>query len=186
MRRRVLEVSTFAAVAVLATATAAGCAQTVTGTAQREEGSVPDPDRTYGYVDDRCGLLDDSTVQATLGAADVVRPFSGAVCQYILSKPGGGTVDVTFSWFDTGNLAREHELAARRGATVKDMVVERHQAFSARRDVTGAACSATAAAGTGVLSWWVQYRGQKSGGQKAGEPCADALKLLTATLRSDM
>jgi hypothetical protein len=88
---------------------------------------------------------------------------------------------VTFSWFDEGDLAREHELAARRGAVVKDMVVERHQAFSARRDITGAACSATAAAGTGVLSWWVQYRGQKT-----GEPCADALKLLTATLRSDM
>ncbi|BBX71943.1 DUF3558 domain-containing protein [Mycolicibacterium psychrotolerans] len=178
MRRRVLEVLI---VAVLGAATAGGCAQTVEGMAQREDGTVPDPDRTYGYVDDRCGLLDDSTVQATLGAAEVVRPYSGAVCQYILSRPGAGTIDVTFSWFDTGNLAREHDLAARRGAVVKDTVVERHQAFSARRDVTGVACSATAAAGTGVLSWWVQYRGQKT-----GDPCVDAQKLLTATLRSDM
>jgi hypothetical protein len=60
-------------------------------------------------------------------------------------------------------------------------VVERHQAFLARRDTTGAACSATAAAGTGVLSWWVQYRSQHN-----GDPCKDAEKLLTATLQSDM
>ncbi|HEY9262980.1 MAG TPA: DUF3558 family protein, partial [Mycobacterium sp.] len=58
---------------------------------------------------------------------------------------------------------------------------ERHDAFAARRDTTGAACSATAAAGTGVLSWWVQYRGQTT-----GDPCVDAEKLLSATLRSDM
>ena len=72
------------------------------------------------------------------------------------------------------------ELAAR-GAVVKDIVVERHGGFLARRDTTGAACSATAAAGTGVLSWWVQYRGQST-----GDPCVDAEKLLAATLRSDL
>ncbi|MEW5813698.1 MAG: DUF3558 domain-containing protein [Actinomycetota bacterium] len=181
MRQPVMNALAVAVAGVLATATAGGCAHTVEGAAQREDGSVPDPDRSYGYVDDRCGLLDDSTVQATLSATDVIRPYSGAVCQYILSRPGAVTVDVTFSWFDTGSLAREREVAAQRGAAVKDTVVERHQAFSARRDVTGAACSATAAAGTGVLSWWVQYRGQKS-----GDPCVDAVKLLTATLRSDM
>lgn len=179
--RRVVSALTVAVAGVLVTATAGGCAHTVGGVAQRQEGSVPDPDRSYGYVDDRCGLLDDSTVQATLGADDVIRPFSGAVCQYILSRPGAVTVDVTFSWFDTGSLAGEREVAAARGAVVKDTVLERHQAFSARRDVTGAACSATAAAGTGVLSWWVQYRGRKT-----GDPCVDAVKLLTATLRSDM
>jgi hypothetical protein len=51
----------------------------------------------------------------------------------------------------------------------------------ARRDTTGAACSATAAAGTGVLSWWVQFRGQST-----GDPCTDAEKLLSATLQADM
>ena len=82
-------------------------------------------------------------------------------------------VDVTFSWYETGNLDRERELASERGATITEKVVERHQAFLARRDTTGAACSATAAAGTGVLSWWVQFRGQRS-----GDPCKDAEKLL--------
>jgi len=109
-----------------------------------------------------------------------VRPYSGAVCQYVLSR-GSAIVDVTFSWYETGTLDRERALATERGATITEKVVERHQAFLARRDTTGAACSATAAAGTGVLSWWVQYRGQRS-----GDPCTDAEKLLTATLQSDM
>jgi predicted small secreted protein len=181
MRRRVGQVLL---VAVTATAVAA-CSQTVGGVAQRADSGVPDPDRSYGYVDNRCGLLDDTSVQATLGAAEVTRPYSGAVCQYILSlrppNTAATTVDVTFSWFEAGSLERERGLAAARGAVVKDIIVERHKAFSARRDKTGVACSATAAAGTGVLSWWVQLRGQKT-----GDPCADAEKLLSATLRSDM
>lgn len=169
------------AVAVATTATVVGCAQTVTGVAQRSDAGAVDPDRSYGYVDDRCGLLDDTTVQATVGADQITRPYSGAVCQYILRVGSDATVDVTFSWFDTGDLQRERDLATARGADVTDAVVDRHEAFSARRDTTGAACSATAAAGTGVLSWWVQYRGQTT-----GDPCLDAEKLLAATLRSDM
>ncbi len=180
MRRRVRQ---FLIVAVTATGTVTACSQIVGGTAQRADPGVPDLGRSYGYVDDRCGLLDDSSVQATLGADDVARPYSGAVCQYILSRSGAAptTVDVTFSWFEAGSLDRERELAAARGAVVTNIVVERHHAFSARRDITGVACSATAAAGTGVLSWWVQYRGQSS-----GDPCADAEKLLSATLRADL
>ncbi len=171
-------------VAVTTTATVAGCSQTVSGTAQRSDVGVPDPGRSYGYVDDRCGLLDNSSVQATLGADEVTRPYSGAVCQYILSRRAGGgavTIDATFSWFDTGSLPRERELATARGSAVTDAVVERHETFFARRDTTGAACSATAAAGSGALSWWVQYRGETT-----GDPCLDAEKLLSATLRSDM
>ena len=172
-------------VAVSATATVTGCAHTVTGTAQSEQASVPDPDRSYGYVDDRCGLLEDGTVQELLGADSVTRPYSGAVCQYVLSVKSGptsATIDVVFSWFAAGTLQREREVATARGAVVEDAVIERHQAFFARRDTTGAACSATAAAGSGVLAWWVQYRGRGS----TGNPCAEAEKLLSATLRSDM
>lgn len=159
----------------------AGCAHSVTGTAlPAQPDAVPDPDRDYGYADNRCGLLEDSTVSETLAADEVVRPYSGAVCQYVLMRDEV-MVDVTFSWFDTGSLQRERTLAADRGAEVSDTVVERHPAFLARRSTTGVACSATAAAGSGVLSWWVQYRGQKS-----GDPCVDAERLLSATLSSDL
>lgn len=172
--------SPIAVAAVVAVVTVAGCAETVRGSAQRARSAVPDPDRSYGYVDDRCGLLEDDTVRETLGAEIVTRPYSGAVCQYVLFR-GDETVDVTFSWFEAGSLDRERALATDRGAKVTETVVERHQAFIARRDTTGAACSATAAAGTGVLSWWVQLRGQSG-----SDPCPDAEKLLSATLRSDM
>jgi hypothetical protein len=173
-------VNPVAVVAVTAVVTVAGCSQTVSGTARRAQSAVPDPNRSYGYVDDRCGLLVDSSIQQAIGADHIVRPYSGAVCQYVLAR-GSGIVDVTFSWYETGSLDRERVLAGERGATITEKVVERHQAFLARRDTTGAACSATAAAGTGVLSWWVQYRDQRS-----GDPCQDAEKLLTATLQSDM
>lgn len=160
--------------------TVAGCSQIVSGTAQRAQPGVPDPDRSYGYNYDRCGLLADDTVQKTMDADHIVRPYSGAVCQYVLMR-GDGPVDVTFSWFESGSLDRERALAHDRGATITDTVVERHQAFLARRDVTGAACAATAAAGTGVLSWWVQLRDPAG-----GDPCVDAKKLLAATLQAEM
>ncbi|HET7668649.1 MAG TPA: DUF3558 domain-containing protein [Mycobacterium sp.] len=185
MRWRVNPVAIAAVTAVVAVA---GCSQTVGGIARRAQTAVPDPTRSYGYVDDRCGLLADGSIQQALGADHIVRPYSGAVCQYVLSRGSGpdagapaGIVDVTFSWYETGNLDRERALATERGATITEKIVERHPAFLARRDMTGAACSATAAAGTGVLSWWVQFRGQRT-----GDPCKDAEKLLTATLQSDL
>jgi len=168
------------AAATVAAAVTVGCSQTVTGDAQRARPSVPDPDRSYGYVDDRCGLLTDDSIKQALGAESVVRPYSGAVCQYVLAKKTG-LIDVVFSWFETGSLDRERGLAAQRGATITDTDVERHPAFLAEVRGDHAACSATAAAGTGVLTWWVQFR------PMTGEqPCQAAQKLLAATLSSDL
>jgi Protein of unknown function (DUF3558) len=169
-----------AVAAVTVMVTVAGCSQTVSGTARRAHPSVPDAGRSYGYVDDRCGLLLDSTVQEILAADDVVRPYSGAVCQYVLSR-GSATIDVTYSWFETGSLDRERALAEQRGAQITSTVLKRHDAFLARRNVTGTGCSATAAASPGVLSWWVQFRGQTN-----DDSCKDAEKLLAATLSSEL
>jgi hypothetical protein len=177
MRWRVKAV---AVAAVTAAMTVAGCSQTVSGTARRAHPSVPDPGRSYGYVDDRCGLLADSTIQEILAADDVVRPYSGAVCQYVLTRDSE-SIDVTYSWFETGSLDRERTLAEARGAQITGTVVKRHDAFLARRNVTGGGCSATAAAAPGVLSWWVQIRGQNN-----VDTCPDAEKLLSATLSAEM
>ena len=115
MRWRVKAV---AIAAVTAVVTVGGCAQTVGGTAQRAHPAVPDPDRSYGYVDDRCGLLEDTSIQEMLGAENVVRPYSGAVCQYVLERDSGPNagaaapstmIDVIFSWFETGSLDRERD-----------------------------------------------------------------------------
>ncbi|MBU9763634.1 DUF3558 domain-containing protein [Mycobacterium sp. TNTM28] len=188
MRRCVVQA---AAVAVTAVVTVAGCSHTIGGTAQRASSDTVHAERSFGYVDDRCGLLVDSTVQEILGADNVVRPYSGAVCQYVLSRaaaPDAGSpvmLDVTFSWFEKGSLQRERALAQSRDARLTDTVVERQQAFLARRDVTGAACSATSAAGSGVISWWVQVRGA-AGRAGQADPCRDAKKLLSATLQSEL
>ena len=183
-------VSPVAAVAVAAVLAVAGCSEAVHGSARRAGPGALDANRSYGYVDDRCGLLADGSVQQIMGADHIVRPYSGAVCQYVLSRgsrPDAGAampsviVDVVFSWYEAGSLDRERTLAAQRGATITEKTIERHPAFLARRDTTGAACAADAGAGTGVLGWWVQFRGQRN-----GDPCQDAEKLLTATLRSEM
>lgn len=166
--------------AVTTVVAVAGCAQTVSGSARRAAPAVRDPTRSYGYLDDRCGLLTDVSIKQILGADNVVRPYSGAVCQYVLAR-GSAMIDVTYSWFESGTLDRERALAHERGATITETVVERHQVFLARRDVTGAACSATAAADPGVLSWWVQFRSQRG-----GDPCKDAEQLLSATLKSNL
>jgi hypothetical protein len=187
MRWRVKAV---AIAAVTAVVTAAGCSQTVGGTGQRAHPAVPDPERSYGYVDNRCGLLADNTIQEMLGAKNLARPYSGAVCQYVLERDSGSgagaaapsmTIDVLFSWFETGDLDRERTLAQHRGAQITETVVERHQAFLARHDTNGAGCAATAAAGSGVLAWWVQDRGKA-----AADPCKDAEKLLAATLSAEL
>lgn len=183
--------------AVTTVVTVAGCSHTIDGAAERASADTADPDRSFGYVDDRCGLLVDSTVQEIMAADNVVRPYSGAVCQYVLSRtpqagpePAAGSpamLDVIFSWFEKGSLERERAVAHSRDAQVTDVVVERHKAFVARRDVTGAACSATAAAGPGVISWWVQLRGAGGAVQAGkGDPCQDAKKLLSATLQAEL
>jgi hypothetical protein len=176
VKRRASAVALAAATAMVA----GGCSHTVTGSAERAVPAAGDAGRSYGYVDNRCGMLVDTTVQETIGAQNVIRPYSGAVCQYIMSRQST-TLDATFSWFETGTLERERVLAAERGAQISDTVIERHPAFLARRSVTGAACSATAAANPGVLSWWVQIRGAAT-----GDPCQDAKKLLAATLSSSL
>lgn len=159
---------------------AVGCTRTVGGDAERARPAVPDPDRSYGYIDDRCGLLQDETVQELLEAETVTRPYSGAVCQYVLSTPNG-LIDVVYTWFESGTYDRERDLAEDRGATVTDKVIVRHPAFLVQRPDNAAACAATAAAGPGVLSWWVQYRPEDG-----TDPCEAAEKLLSATLSGDM
>jgi hypothetical protein len=180
MSRRLKRLLAFVFVAVTALVTAVGCTLTVDGNAQRQRPAVPDPGRSYGYVEDRCGLLLDDTIKELLRADSVVRPYSGAVCQYVLST-SGGLVDVVFSWFDTGSFERERALAEQRGSRLTDKDVARHPAFLGQRPGNPAACSATAAAGSGVLSWWVQFRPQV--GQ---DPCEAAEKLLSATLSADL
>ncbi|MDF2824177.1 MAG: hypothetical protein K0R68_1585, partial [Mycobacterium sp.] len=110
--------------AVAAGMAVAGCSHTVGGSAQLAAPEAVEAGRNFGYIDNSCGRLADSTVQETIEADDIVRPYSGAVCQYVLSR-GDSIVDATFSWFESGSLERERALADERGAEITDTVVER-------------------------------------------------------------
>jgi hypothetical protein len=165
---------------VAAAMTIAACTHTVAGTAQRAVHQEAGSARGYGYINDRCGLLHDSTVRDIAGADEIVRPYSGAVCQYVLMRQST-TIDITFSWFEAGSLDRERGLAQAKKAQITEVVVERHQAFLARRSVTGNACAATAATNPGVASWWVQVRGDAP-----TDPCQVAQTLLSKTLAADL
>jgi len=178
MRARTLRSAAAVVAATALAAAVAACSHTVVGVAERARATVPNPDRGYGFAGDRCGLLHDDAVSELLGATTMVKPFSGSVCQYVLSTDAG-VVDVVFTWFELGSIERERDVAVGRGARLRDTTMVRHPAFIAQRPTTPNACAATAAAGSGVLSWWVQFR------QSRGDACADAQTLLTATLSAD-
>jgi len=65
----------------------------------------------------------------------------------------------SFSWYETAASTANALLPPTAARRSPEKVVERHQAFLAARH-HGAACSATAPQAPGVLSWWVQFRGQ--------------------------
>lgn len=160
--------------------TVIGCSHTVNGTARRiashnDGASGPG----YGYSNGRCGMLQDISVQQVVGANRLVRPYSGAVCQYVLTR-ASTFIDVTYSWFESGTLVRERGVAQSSRAQISDVVIQSHQVFVARRPVTGNACSATAGTNPGVASWWVQIRGDSP-----TDPCQVAQTLLATTLSAD-
>ena len=163
-----------AAIAVVVTA----CGHTVGGVAEPARVTVSASEGGYGFADDRCGLLDDDSLRELLRASSVVKTFAGAVCQYVVSTDAGA-LDVVFTWFVRGTVDRERDVAVGRGARVRDVVVARQPAFVAQRPSAPNACAATAAAGAGAVTWWVQFR------QRSGDACAHAETLLTATLSAD-
>src|SRR5690242_17706183 len=101
---------TVAVVVVSALMTGAGCVRTVNGSPQRVIGGDPDSSRGYGFADNRCGLLVDSTVQDVFGADDILRAYSGAVCQYVMQRQSR-PIDVMFTYFEWGTLERERAVA---------------------------------------------------------------------------
>jgi hypothetical protein len=159
--------------------TVVGCSHTVSGTARRIAHDDGASQRGYGYSNNRCGLLEDVTVQQVVGADHLVRPYTGTVCQYVLTR-ASTFIDVTYSWFEAGTLERERGVAQSNRAQISDVVIQTHQAFLARRSITGNACSATAATNPGVASWWVQIRGGWP-----TDPCKVAQALLAKTLSAD-
>ncbi len=174
IQRRALAVTTVAALASVS------CSTVIDGTAQPAT-QAAGSQHSFGYVDDSCGLLVDTSVQQILGADEIARIYSGTVCQYV-SVRDHASIDVVFSWFPSGRLPREREVAQRNHAAIVDTEVARHPAFLAHQAASGDECSATAATDPGVVSWMVQFRH----GNGAQDSCTSAVALLSMTLSADM
>ncbi|OZC65954.1 hypothetical protein CH306_15715 [Rhodococcus sp. 15-725-2-2b] len=160
--------------AVLVTAAVGtGCTTTVAGTA------VPARSADSGEFDkllEECIAVPDPTIADTVGADLVDQYFYGAVCMWT-GIGAAGLIDVTFAWFEDDALARERELADRLGYATENVPVAGTTAFLSRRPADPSSCGISAAY-SGVITWWVQYRGTSP-----IDPCAAATELAESTLR---
>ncbi|OZE41517.1 MULTISPECIES: DUF3558 domain-containing protein [unclassified Rhodococcus (in: high G+C Gram-positive bacteria)] len=160
--------------AVLVTAAVGtGCTTTVTGTAvPARSGGSGQFDKLLG----ECIAVPDPTIAETVGADLVEQYFYGAVCMWT-GIGGGGLIDVTFAWFENDALSRERDLADRLGYATEDVTVAGTTAFLSRRPDDPSSCGISAAY-SGVITWWVQYRGASP-----ADPCAAATELAELTLQ---
>ena len=159
--------------ALVTAAVGTGCTTTVTGTA------VPARSGDGGQFDkllEECIAVPDPTIAETVGADLVDQYFYGAVCMWT-GVGAGGLIDVTFAWFEDDALSRERELAGRLGYATEDVDVAGTSAFLSRRPADPSSCGISAAY-SGVITWWVQYRGAG-----ATDPCTAATELAELTLQ---
>ncbi|MEK8070878.1 DUF3558 domain-containing protein [Rhodococcoides navarretei] len=161
------------AAALVTAAVGTGCTTTVTGTAMPARSDVSGQ---FDKLLEECIAVPDPTIAETVGADLVDQYFYGAVCMWT-GIGAGGLVDVTFAWFEDDALTRERELAGRLGYATEDVDVAGTTAFLSRRPADPSSCGISAAY-SGVISWWVQYRGGTP-----VDPCAAATELAELTLQ---
>ncbi|WP_185981867.1 DUF3558 family protein [Skermania sp. ID1734] len=122
-----------------------------------------------------CGLVNVSDVVAAVGAAGGERVGSGAICQWRLDAQSG-VVDATFGWFVNGSLDREQTVNSSLGYSVAPAKVSYHRAISISRSDDPGTCAMAADTDSGVVEWWIHFRGD------ANNPCAAAQTLTAKTL----
>ncbi|WP_415977344.1 DUF3558 domain-containing protein [Rhodococcus sp. 077-4] len=161
------------AAALVVAAATTGCSTTVSGTA------MPVRSGDSGQFDkllEECIAVPDPTIAETVGADVVDQYFYGAVCMWT-GVGAGGLIDVTFAWFENDALSRERDLADRLGYATEDVAVAGTTGFLSRRPADPSSCGISVAY-SGVITWWVQYRG----GSPA-DPCGAATELAELTLQ---
>lgn len=154
-----------------ATALAAGCTTTVTGTpVAQSEGSAE-----FDNLLQECVAVPDDKIAESVQADVVDQYFYGAVCMWTGTGPTG-IVDVTFAWFENNDLGRERDLATRLDYSIEPVTVAGTSAFLSRRPGDPASCGITASY-SGTITWWVQYRGGTV------DACASATRLAELTMQ---
>lgn len=156
---------------------AAGCSQTVEGTA-RPASFGGSGGEEFTKLLTECDAVSEDQITETVGADLIAQGFLGAICRWDLVG-SAGTVKVTFNWFESGTLAAERAADEKMMYTVSDTTVQGRKAIQAQRPNDSASCGVSAGADqAGIFGWWVQYRPDVAG----PDPCQAAAKLADLTL----
>lgn len=157
-----------------------GCAHTISGeptapganigagqSDENGENSKLDP---YGFANGQCGPLDDKTIVETIKAAQIYQNFFGALCYWVAADDGGNLIDLLYAYYEGGDVDRDRRAAEGMGKKVEGTMINGRKGFVSSGP--GPGCGVSVAAGTGSLTWWVQYRS----GQ--GDSCEAARHLV--------
>ncbi|MBD0023463.1 DUF3558 domain-containing protein [Gordonia pseudamarae] len=144
---------------------------------QRDTGgdSQVDTDR-YDNLLLECDILSDATISKVLGGGSVQGTFVGAICRWIVT--GATTTSVTFTWYESGSLNSEKQIAKKFGYTTENIKIASQTGFTQRDPKDPGKCGVTARAPSrGVFTWWTEPRGGA-----AADPCAAPTKLMELVL----
>lgn len=169
--------SAIPAAAVVGVLALSGCGATVDGTPVPEGATAPGASSEYAALLTECDAVDSEHIAEAVGGGPIERGFFGAICRWTVAGPAG-PVRVTFNWFETGALDVEREASQRLGYEVEDASVDGRRAVLSRQPQDPGSCGiSTGSPVSGVIGWWVQYRG-------AGhpDPCEAAATLAKLTL----
>ncbi|MGB6073749.1 MAG: DUF3558 domain-containing protein [Rhodococcus sp. (in: high G+C Gram-positive bacteria)] len=156
---------------------AAGCSQTVQGTASPASFGGSGGEEFTNLLTE-CNAVSDDQILETTGADAIGRGFFGAICRWDLVG-SAGTVKVTFNWFESGTLAAERAADEKMMYTVSDTTVQGRKAIQAQRPNDPDSCGVSAGADRpGIFGWWVQYQPNAA----HPDPCQAAAKLADLTL----
>ncbi|MBF6369543.1 DUF3558 domain-containing protein [Nocardia puris] len=160
-------------------ATAAGCGQTIEGSAYPVGGSQP-VNTNFDKLLRECEVVEPAQIGKAVGdARDVQGSFNGAICMWDVSDAPGGLAMVTLNWYEIGSLSNEKITNDKLGYTSESIQVQGRRALQTRRPDDPDSCGVSAsAADTGVIGWWINYRA----GSSHPDPCVGAKQLVELTL----
>jgi len=172
-----LVMAVLAAVALLTGCTRAvdGDATAIGGGNGTADGNVDTDD--YKRLLYECEIIAPESIANAVGGTLAEPSFFGAICRWTVNGPV--VTEVTFNWFEWGDIEVEKSTAKELGYTTENVKVASVTAFTQVNPARPAACGITARApGGGVYTWFVEPRSTTP----IGDPCAAPTKLMEILL----
>jgi Protein of unknown function (DUF3558) len=160
----------------------AGCTRAVDGDATAIGGGSGTADGNVNTDDYKrlmyeCEMVAPQSIATAAGGTLAEPGFYGAICRWTVNGPV--VTEVTFNWFEFGDIEVEKSTAKKLGYTTENVKVASVTAFTAVNPARPAACGITARApGGGIYTWFVEPRSATP----IGDPCAAPTKLMELLL----